>query len=161
MEDLCGRPVDFELRIWTALQSVLTAEDTLIHLGDIVLSSGQEAKAHDMFIRTLPGRKWLVRGNHDTKSDNWYLTHGWDFISDSFRNHYFGKLVVFSHVPLVDDGYDINFHGHFHNTDHRSHEPELRAISNPKQRLLALEYNHYQPWNLQTLIQKPEKYNHI
>jgi len=159
MEELCGRPKDFEVRIFKALQSVLTPEDILIHLGDIVLASGQEAKAHDMFVQTLPGKKWLVRGNHDRKSNNWYLNHGWDFIADSFRDVYFGKVVAFSHVPIADDGYDINIHGHFHNTDHRNHEPALQAIKNPKQYLLALEYNAYQPWNLQTLLEHPEKYN--
>ena len=159
MEELCGRPKDFEIRIFKALQNVLQPEDILIHLGDIVLSSGQEEKAHDMFIRTLPGRKWLVRGNHDRKSNHWYLRHGWDFVADSFCDRYFGKLVCFSHVPMADTGYDINYHGHFHNTAHRNHEPGLVAIANNKQVLLALEYNNYAPWNLDTLINHPEKYN--
>lgn len=132
-------------------------DDVMIHLGDIVVCSGRDEAAHAQFIQTLPGKHWLVRGNHDRKSNNWYLNHGWDFISDSFEDMYFGKRVLFSHVPVADNGYDINFHGHFHNSDHRRHEPALVAIRNDKQILLALEYNNYQPWNLQTLIQKYDK----
>lgn len=158
LEELCGRPRDFEVRIFKALKANLAQDDVLIHLGDICI--GRDEQHHAMFIQTLPGRHWLVRGNHDRKSNHWYLSHGWDFVSDSFRDHYFGKMVAFSHVPIADDGYDVNLHGHFHNTDHRNHEPALTAISNPKQVLLALEYNNYQPWNLQTLIEHPEKYPH-
>ena len=159
MIELCGRPVGFEEKIYRGLQAVLQPEDILIHLGDICLKSGKEAEAHERFIKPFPCKKWLVRGNHDRKSNHWYLSHGWDFVADTFRDSYFGKVVAFSHIPMADDGYDINIHGHFHNTDHRNHEPALQAIANSKQYLLALEYNNYQPWNLQTLLEHPEKYN--
>jgi calcineurin-like phosphoesterase family protein len=150
MEELCGRPRDFEIRIYKALKAILTPEDILIHLGDICI--GRDLEAHAMFIQTLPGKHWLVRGNHDRKSNNWYLNHGWDFISDSFRDVYFGQMVLFSHVPSPDSGYDLNVHGHFHNTDHRNHEPALVAIKNDKQKLLALENHNYQPWLLESII---------
>lgn len=158
MLEYCGRPQGFEILIYKRLKAVLHEDDVLIHLGDIVVSSGQEEKAHAQFIQTLPGKHWLMRGNHDRKSNNWYLNHGWDCVAEYLADTYFGKRVVFSHIPLRDHGYDINFHGHFHNSDHRRHEPGLLAIKNDKQKLLALEWNNYQPWSLQTLIEHPQKY---
>lgn len=157
MIEYCGRPEGFENLIFKRLRAVLKDTDVLIHLGDVTVSSGREAEAHEKFIQTLPGKHWLIRGNHDRKSNHWYLSHGWDFVAAFFQDIYFGQNVLFSHVPMADNGYDINIHGHFHNSDHRRQEPALLAIKNDKQHLLALEYNNYQPWNLQTLIQKREK----
>lgn len=153
MEEFCGRPKDFEIRIYKALKAILSPEDIFIHLGDICI--GRDLEAHAMFIQTLPGRHWLVRGNHDRKGDVWYMAHGWDFISKEIKLEFYGKKIFLSHIPVKDDGwYDLNIHGHFHNSDHRRHEPELVAIKNDKQILLALENHNYQPWNLETIIKK-------
>ena len=96
-------------------------------------------------------KRWLVRGNHDSKSYSWYSEHGWDFIAERITMKMFGKTIAFSHMPIKDDGYDINIHGHFHNSDHRRHEPELLAIKNEKQKLVMMEHV-YAPVNLQSLV---------
>jgi calcineurin-like phosphoesterase family protein len=83
----------------------------------------------------------------------WYLNRGWDFVADSFTVDIYGGEILFSHVPKRDTGYMLNIHGHFHNSDHRRHEPDLVAVKNERQILVAMEYNNYQPFSLRALVE--------
>lgn len=151
MIEYCNRPIGFEYKILHNLVNAVKENDVLIHLGDFCI--GDDEHWHNKFMTDAAGKKWLVRGNHDHKSNSWYLSHGWDMVCDQFRDKYFGKIIMFSHKPVVCDGeYDINIHGHFHNSDHRRQELELMAIKNGYQKLLALEYTNYQPVNLEKFI---------
>lgn len=146
----CGRPKDFELKIEKGLRMV-NPEDTLIHLGDIAM--GNDLKAHERFIMPLACKKILIRGNHDKKSDNWYLNHGWNFVVETFSGKYFNKKILFSHLPQKDDGsFDFNIFGHFHNTNFRKYEPEMASRLTPKHHLFALEYNDYKPIKLVNML---------
>lgn len=152
-EEFNSRPPDFSERIWRALQHTLQPDDTLIHLGDICIGSDAEHHAH--YIQSLEcHRKILVKGNHDKKSNQWYLEHGWDFVCQTFSDRYYGVKVLFSHVPIArTDYHDVCIHGHFHNTDHRKHEPYFTAIYDESyHKLLALETNDYKPWSLQHIL---------
>jgi len=141
-----GRPEDFEEKIFKS-HSRLTEKDVLICLGDVSL--GQNEEMHAKYIQPLACKKWLVKGNHDSKSNNWYLRHGWDFVCRNFKDIYYGKKILFSHIPQVDDGwYDLNIHGHLHDDDHRIDEIQ----TNEKQMLLALEHTNYQPVSLEHFI---------
>ncbi len=151
MIDFTGRPGDFNEQIFNHFKE-LTSKDILIHLGDVTLHS--DIKAHEMYIESLPCKKYLIRGNHDHKSNTWYLGHGWDFVCEQFRDWYFGVLVLFSHVPIsYDNIFMMNIHGHFHNTPLPMHEPELEARRTLKHHLLLdLESNNYKLFNLEKLI---------
>jgi calcineurin-like phosphoesterase family protein len=157
MVEYCGRPDNHTELIGNNLLNFgFTKQHMLIHLGDVCI--GHDDEAHEKYIKPLPCKKILVTGNHDKKSNTWYLNHGWDFVCHEFRDKYYGKKIVFSHKPVVWDGeYDLNAHGHFHNTDHRSQEPELYAIRNRYQKLFAIEYTNYKPVALEDFI----KYNEI
>jgi calcineurin-like phosphoesterase family protein len=155
MHEYCGRPIGYEDKILRALSNVVKPGDVLIHLGDICWHDDE--KWHELLKEHAPCKRWLVLGNHDHKSTNWYLDHGWDFVGRTFTLEKYGATILFSHVPQVDTGYTWNIHGHFHNTDHRSHEPELVAIKNDKQILVAVEYLHYQPIELGTLLERTQK----
>ena len=96
---------------------------------------------------------WLCKGNHDHKTDEWYLDNGWDFVCKDFSMEYKRKIILFSHKPVADIGYDYNIHGHFHNATKKYHEPELDAIKNDKQILISMEYRHkYEPILLDKVI---------
>jgi calcineurin-like phosphoesterase family protein len=155
MVEFCGRPQDHtQITGKNLLQLQVEPTDILIHLGDIAMGHDQEA--HDQFIKPLKMRKWLVKGNHDRKSDHWYLENGWDFVCNYFNGTFFQKNIVFSHIPVAwDHRYDLNIHGHFHNTNHRNHEPELVKIENSRQKLLAIEYTNYKPILLEDFIDDP------
>lgn len=151
-----GRPEGFENKIISNIKKKLKPKDLFIHLGDVCF--GQEVLWHgELQAATVGCYRWLIRGNHDTKSTSWYLDHGWHSVAESLYLKAFGKNILFSHIPKPDDGYDLNIHGHFHNTTHRSQEPELLAIKNDKQILIAVEYSDYAPISLRDLIKRGKK----
>ena len=56
----CGRPENFSEQICHNWQNMVNPADTVIHLGDI---AWDEQWLHRLM--RLPGRKILVRGNHE------------------------------------------------------------------------------------------------
>ena len=155
MLEYCGRPKGFEELLIKSI-SKLDETDTLIHLGDICI--GNDEHWHNEFMTAAKCNMVLVRGNHDKKSNKWYYEHGWHFVCRQFKDKFFGKKVLFSHMPQVWDGdYEMNIHGHFHNSDHRRHEPELFAIRNGYQKLIAVEYTDYKPVPLRGVVEEYDK----
>lgn len=158
----CGRPVNFENIIKKDISSKMTSDDTLIHLGDV--SIGKDHEANEWF-GNLPGRKILIKGNHDQRSNEWYLSKGWDFVCDIAQISYKGKRILFSHTPQQwSNDFDINIHGHFHNqlprllakqwvepNEEGRNKYDLSVISD-KSTLLALEYINYECLDLDTCL---------
>ena len=145
-----GRPENFEKLIHEGLK-MLPDDCLLIHLGDVGFTGSEEI--HRKYIEPLKCKKILVRGNHDHKTDEWYMEHGWDFVCYRFEAKYFGKKILFSHIPFRDNNhYDLNIHGHFHDSKHHLEEAFILAVINSKQILLALEYTHYKPVNLEKFL---------
>ena len=139
-----GRPADFEEQIKKNLKRMVKPEDLLIHLGDICI--GNDLENSNWFKKELGCRTYLLRGNHDNKSLKWYLENGWDVVADRLDIEMFGKKMCFTHIPVAWDGYfDVNYHGHFHDTDHRRNEPEFNKILCGYNKLISLEVNNYQP----------------
>jgi calcineurin-like phosphoesterase family protein len=169
----CGRPENHtEIIGNNLLNTVFMEGDVLIHLGDICI--GKDEEMHELYIEPLKCKKWLIKGNHDHKSDSWYLSHGWDWVGFKFQNKYFGKNIMFSHAPVLyteeqsalfgSESFDINIHGHFHNKLSRLEEKrwvvadeEYRnkhdlAKLTYRHKLLAIEYTDYQPVQLKTFL---------
>ena len=132
----------------------------LIHLGDVCF--GNEIANHEFYIQKHKHiKKILVRGNHDKRSNTWYIEHGWDFVCSGFTLDAYGKKILFTHkpVPRTDQAH-LNIHGHFHASDHRTHEPEFQAILDPDFHvLLAMEHPdiNYQVQKLDTFLAKKKK----
>ena len=137
-----SRPEDHEEVILSNYVAEVRAEDTVYFLGDMVLRWGAEGKEWWRRIRELPGRKVLVRGNHDHGSaqklaDLGGFSEVWAEMVGLTTSA--GHKLLLSHVPMVvtpfDDryngwrrrvrtefetgGYVLNIHGHTHerNTD--------------------------------------------
>jgi calcineurin-like phosphoesterase family protein len=143
--EYCNRPLDYESQLIRGYQK-LTVNDVLIHLGDICI--GEDQNVHDQYIKPIQAKKILVRGNHDKKSNNWYLRNGWDFVCTHFYDRYFGVNVLFSHRPIPWDGFfDVNIHGHLHDLSHKQEEKINRLNL-----LVSLEKNGYEPLSLNQLI---------
>jgi calcineurin-like phosphoesterase family protein len=108
--------------------------DTVFHLGDFAW----KGDTVQTYAARLNGVKCLLRGNHD-KGRDVYLENGFSDVIDFSQKGeaaYFiaeveGKKILFSHYPIVSDGYDdvhwrtllkvfekeqcdINIHGHVH-----------------------------------------------
>jgi calcineurin-like phosphoesterase family protein len=136
------RPVGFEQILMDSWLAQVQPDDWVFCLGDICMND--KVKVHKKYIAPMPGRKILIRGNHDLEKDIFYLQNGW---SDVFDKIYMNAVlngtdtrVLMTHIPVADNGkFDINVHGHFHNDGHRANTKEMRNIRSPKHRLLALE----------------------
>ena len=144
MEEYCGRPHNFETKILESLICVQES-DVLIHLGDVCI--GHDTDWHGLLLSACRGKTWLIKGNHDRKSNSWYMDNGWDFVADSVTVTLFGMRIAFSHRPItVHTDFDINIHGHHHNT---LHHPEDQTTT--KHKLVCIEHG-YAPVTLQQLL---------
>jgi len=162
MVQYCGRPENHSELILENLK-VIKEGDTVIHLGDFCI--GNDSDWHIKFMAQIPAgvKKFLIRGNHDKKSNNWYLNHGWDFVAESFSDNYFGKFITFSHIP-IPNVQNLNIHGHFHNNLHRLKRKEwvtpdeeernmvVLESMNDNHKLLAIEETNYKPVLLNSLV---------
>jgi calcineurin-like phosphoesterase family protein len=155
----CQRPADFTEIIIKRWNETVSKDDTVIHLGDVAIG-----KKSEWIMPTLPGRKILVRGNHDRQqSCGWWMDHGFDFACDGmkFRN------MWLTHEPSsLADGCELNIHGHLHNIWDGFRNPEdkrmdcfrERKLKNPWQRLFACEYTDYRPVEFNKFISHPDRY---
>lgn len=86
--------------------SNVTKYDTMILTGDIVFT--EEALR---IVGSLPGRKVLVKGNHDVKKSEYY-PKVFDQVHGLLRH----KHCWFSHAPIhpVELRGKVNVHGHVH-----------------------------------------------
>ncbi len=147
------RPPDYGERILKNCRHLVTPQDLFIHLGDVIFY--QYPKLKEM-LDSFPCRKILTMGNHDRQTKRWFQRNGFDIAVDAFVLDH----VIFSHKPLhvLPSGVTINVHGHFHNTDHRSKEPQYNGWYDPTiHRLLAVEYTDYKPVELQWFLNQPPR----
>ena len=144
-----GREKGYEEKILKGFNQI-TKDDILIHLGDIAF---ENEKQWCRLIGNYGHKRWLIKGNHDKRSYAWYLNNGFDFIAESISLNYMGKKIKLSHMPVIDDGYDINIHGHFHDIDidYCYTLDNLEIVRNNKQYLLNLEH-HYKLFSLKDII---------
>jgi len=158
--EYCGRPADHTNKIFQNLMKI-PEKDLLIHLGDI--SIGRAAEVHEKFIMPLKCRKILVKGNHDRKTNNWYMMHGWDFVCYTFQDDYRGRKILFSHYPVNAKDYDYNLHGHLHNNVYKWDKltDENKKFVNKKHLLFAVENTGYRPLKLDYILDKPDKFRLI
>lgn len=147
------RPRGFSEKILSNLGRIINPSDLLINLGDICINSDETW--HER-IGYIDCKRWLILGNHDKKTWSWYMNHGWDWVGDSCSVEMFGKKILFSHIPVKENGqFDINIHGHFHNfglEKVREKEPEVHAILTPKHHLVCLEDLNFEPVKLERII---------
>ena len=147
-----GRPQGFEELILKRHMSMIRPADILIHLGDVCI--GDEVAWHSRLMEIKCFKKWLVKGNHDRKSNTWYLSHGWDFVADAIKIRQYGLDILLSHIPQPITGFDINVHGHCHNKERYNDDPELTdSIKTDKHRLVMLEHD-YKPQTLRRIVGK-------
>lgn len=124
-----SRPEDFTNTIIENWDKLVGEDDTVIHLGDVLFGDHKEILRDILDAR--PGYKILVRGNHDSKTPEWYLDHGFCLVTDGILLN----SVFFSHEPVhpLPPWIKYNIHGHLHKDNHREmpswyHESRWRYI---------------------------------
>lgn len=121
LDEWGGRSGDWQERIWKGIRAI-PAGDILIHLGDICI--GNDSEVHEQWTEATKGlRTILVRGNHDKKSAQWYMSHGFGAVVDGMELIFHGHYIHFTHRPARPQGNTTwNIHGHTHGNTHRSEE---------------------------------------
>lgn len=159
MKTYCQRPegfTDLIIKNWCNLVDPL---DTVIHLGDVAIGKYEDWA---WIIPSLPGKKILIRGNHDdNKSCDWWLRHGFDFVCDGMI--YKGMWLTHKPSDFLPPGCVYNVFGHLHNVWHgftpNGGLPEgVRKLKHKWQRLFALEYTNYKPVVFEEFLSHPDKY---
>lgn len=125
--ELQGRNQDFDQEIITAWNSVVSKQDVVIHLGDLTMISKEKTAK---ITQQLKGRKYLIRGNHDTASEGWYKDCGFIVLPKLYETFCVDDVwynFVFTHEPVASlplfDGW-FNVHGHLHGNSHRGIAPD-------------------------------------
>lgn len=131
----CGRPENFSRLILRNWEKKVENKDIVIHLGDIAWGEDNLKK-----LLKMPGKKILVRGNHDPKSLEAYMDLGFSFACDKFMMHIEGVRMLFTHRPRIGHTFDINIHGH----EHDVHSVSDAGLFLP----IALEVQGYEPIEL-------------
>lgn len=128
------RPLDYEEQIFFNWKRLVKNDDTVIHLGDVV--EEDNLLMLEKFV-TLPGKKILIRGNHDNDSTIEYFQRSSNFCCDELVMTFSSIKILFTHKPKYRHEYDINIHGHLHNININSTTKLFLPI--------ALEYMGYTP----------------
>lgn len=146
-----SRPWNHECVILENYWKDVCPTDIVYFLGDMVLRWGDEGRCWWNQIRLLPGRKILVRGNHDKgsnqklqdlggfeavhpeflrlelESDRWFLLSHVPMVQTTFDNRYSGLRARLREEFDSNPAYQYNVHGHTH--EYNTGDPQCRNVS--------------------------------
>jgi len=103
------RPKGFTIKIQDNWKRLVGADDLVFHLGDVIL--GENGTLGEI-LASLPGIKFLVRGNHDLESNGWYMRQGFSFVAHGILHG--GAWLTHAPQATLPDGAILNIHGHLH-----------------------------------------------
>lgn len=145
----CGRDANHDEIMRRNWMETITEEDNVLHLGDLMVWYNdlwvEEAK---YIVRGLSGRRAMLRGNHDKMENEEYGRLGFMVIPE-FIQEFDGKRVLFSHYPDQSrlDQWDINIHGHIHNSPYNPEQSLSRDYRN-----VSVEVMDYRPVKLRDIL---------
>lgn len=133
-------------------RQTVKSTDTILHLGDLFFG-GQEqyAKFYMDITPQLPGRKFLILGNHDKRKYDFEFL-GFEVI-EPFEMHYKGFKVTFDHYPKIltksqrANDKRLHLHGHTHSYGYAHGETERWGNIN-----CCVEVNQYRPQKVTSLL---------
>lgn len=142
----CNRPEnhnDVMLARWNA---VVGDDENVLHLGDLIFRNIPGS----LYARQLKGRKYLLKGNHDSGSLSWFVDRGFERLEErQIPWEYEDKQVIFSHQPISALAkWDINIHGHIHNNGWEPTTDVTRDYRN-----VSVEVMDYTPVRLRDILE--------
>jgi len=148
-----GKQSQLELkRLIIQQKAKVKPNDIFIYMGDT--SYKKLSDDYDNLIRyfynQLNGIKILIKGNHDFKDNDYYLSLGFNYVFDELQY----KDIIFSHKPLMLKKYKkvkINVHGHIHG--------ERVYMDSEKENHLDCWTDSHTPINLEELLKKKEQFD--
>jgi len=138
----CSRPFSNTSEMNTNLiknyNKVVSNEDIVYILGDI---SFLNTKSTTEIIKSLKGYKFLIKGNHDPKSNTAYRKMGFVEVYD--KPIIIKERYILSHEPIAYNiGELVNIYGHMHD----------KAINDSVNRFCCcLELTNYKPISLEDI----------
>lgn len=142
----CNRPKNHDWLMEKNWRAVIKHDDLVLHLGDLAIWYGRRELFWLNVVKQLPGRKYMLRGNHDKLKTPQYKKLGYTIIPE-FTQVIDGTIIKFSHdamreeLPGVD--WDLNIHGHVHN---HAHKWEKEYIN------VSVEVMRYRPVRLRDIL---------
>jgi calcineurin-like phosphoesterase family protein len=139
----CDRPDGWQETIIKNWNCLIQPDDVVFHIGDLALGKKENIVG---LVPLLNGNLYLMRGNHDRRSNGFYRRLGITLLPDPYRmDHPSGLTLIFSHRPILPlERGVLNLHGHIHN----SLAPELGASHVN----LCVEVREYRPWRLGEIL---------
>lgn len=158
--DYCSRPFDSVTQMDRAMiarwKGTVGDKDIIYHLGDVGLSNGR----YDLstVISQLPGRKILIRGNHDKNPESMRQV-GFDVVWEEGMVRCDGVDFRLIHKPQTTQGYgDYILHGHIHNSTpetRKEHEHKGELVHIPPFNInMSVELWNYTPVSLRWLVKE-------
>lgn len=139
----CNRPFKTTTEMNTAMiknfNKVVGKNDVVYILGDISWLNTQSTK---QIIKSLNGFKFLVKGNHDRKGNQYYRNMG--FIEVYDHPIILDDKIALSHRPLYTNY--LNIHGHTHNVKENKKGTNNFCVS--------VEMINYTPISLQEIVEQ-------
>lgn len=138
----CDRPFsnlsEMNSKLIKNYNKLISDEDIVYILGDI---SFLNTKSTTEIIKSLNGYKFLIKGNHDPKTNTGYRKMG--FIEVYDRPILIQNKYILSHEPINQGSKDfVNIYGHLHD----------KAINdNPNRFCCCLEKTNYEPISLEDI----------
>lgn len=144
----CKRPENHDRLMMDNWYNTVEPNDVILHLGDVGLRGPKGEKLQEEF-KHLPGHKYLVRGNHDTKPDEFYESLGFKAVMPHVQMVVpDGPIISLTHYPM-EKGMSrevINIHGHIHNNGYDKGTPEFDY------RNVSVEVMDYKPVKLRDIV---------
>jgi calcineurin-like phosphoesterase family protein len=138
---------------WTRL---VPADALLLHLGDLTYRGNLDE--WQKIIKSLPGDKHLILGNHDKQSASYYERCGFSItppFTSSYDKGLLGKaLLTFSHYPLEAAAmpHQLHIHGHIHNSGYGWGSDTAGSPARVGHCNISVEMTKYRPVHLGTLL---------
>lgn len=148
------RPESHEVIMLSEWIKYVGEQETILHLGDVFMGKQGNPERWARVISRLPGRKFLILGNHDKAPKSLYELAGFIIIPE-FQ---VGR-VVFTHRPITKNDtwaltapeWDTNIHGHIHGNTLRENpaDPEDKYVLDDKTYInMSVEVRDFKPVQL-------------
>lgn len=155
LSEMEGRPKGFEEIILNNIKEMVSEDDILIHLGDFCF--GRDNFWIDEFNLACKAKeKLLIKGNHDSRKKlNKFKKRGWS-VFDHLRMTAFDlggneREIIFTHIPVIINRFEINIHGHLHTKNHHG----LPLFENNC--WVSIEHSNYEPILVDDLFRDSKK----
>ena len=141
----CDRPENHDEIMERNWWRTISIDDEVLHLGDLSFEKNSNR------VSRLPGKKFLIKGNHDHKSDLWYHEQGFTLMPKRVYFQQGPRKILFTHYP--EDNFiipwNINIHGHIHNNGYVTKEEKGRLFIN-----VSVEVMDYTPTKLRDILKE-------